>query len=277
MAALASWSVPSTISPCRRRNRPSFCRAWGSCGDSWTFRDREERSSPSPVANIFLMESNRLNPVVSLWQAAGCTRQAHRILCPFFHELRPQTPFGEIRIDHQLLVEIDRRFQPLDLDLFECPPHSRDRLVPVIPVHHQLAEEGVVRGGHGVARIDRRVDANPEPSRKHARYDLPRRRYERLGVLRVDAALDAVSPELDRLLVEPKFLPVGDPDLLPHDVHARDHLRDGVLDLDSRVHLEKIELSFGDIEELDCPHIVVPHRGRRRAPPLLVPVSGPRG
>src|SRR3990170_1656396 len=277
MAARASWSVPSTTSFCLRRKRPSFCRAWGSCGDSWTFRERTVRSSPTPGEKIFLKESNRLTPVHSPSGAARSGWRAPCPLCPLFHEFRPQTTFGEIRIDHQLLVEVDRRFHPFDPGLLERPPHPHDRLVPVIRVDHQLAQEGIVRGGDGVAGINRRVDTDTEPSGKDARRDSPGGRSERLGVLRVDAALDAVPPEMDRLLVESQFLPVGDPDLLPHDVHARDHLRDGVLHLDSGVHLEEVELPLVHVEELDRPHIVVPRRGRRIDRRLMDPVPDPGG
>ncbi len=51
----------------------------------------------------------------------------------------------------------------------------------------------------------------------------------------------------------------GDTDLLGDQVDARDHLGDGVLDLQPGVHLEEVELAVL-VEELDCAGVVVADR-----------------
>ena len=66
---------------------------------------------------------------------------------------------------------------------------------------------------------------------------------ERVGVLRVDAALDRVAGEGHIALLERQPLAGGDADLLLDDVDARDELRDAVLDLQAGVRLDEIEVA----------------------------------
>src|SRR2546430_1451767 len=62
-------------------------------------------------------------------------------------------------------------------------------------------------------------------------------------IFRGDATLDGVAARLQRAGVHPQGLALGDAQLLAYDVHAVHQLGDGVLDLESRVHLEEVELS----------------------------------
>ena len=66
---------------------------------------------------------------------------------------------------------------------------------------------------------------------------------ERLRVLGVDAALDGVAPEARRTGVgQLDLLACRRTDLEGYEVQAGDHLRHRVLDLDARVHLEKVQV-----------------------------------
>ena len=67
----------------------------------------------------------------------------------------------------------------------------------------------------------------------------------------------------DVLLPERQRLARGDEHLLAHEVDARDHLRDGVLDLDARVHLHEEVLAVGCEEPFDRPGGPVAGRARR--------------
>jgi hypothetical protein len=62
------------------------------------------------------------------------------------------------------------------------------------------------------------------------------------GILGVDPALDRMPAAHDVALAEGKLLPRRHLDLLLHEVDARRELRDGMLDLDPRVHLDEEEL-----------------------------------
>ena len=68
---------------------------------------------------------------------------------------------------------------------------------------------------------------------------------------------------LKRSLVEFQLAPLGDPYLLAHEIHAVAHLRDGVLDLDARVHLEEVELPARVEQELDGAGAAIVHGARR--------------
>ncbi len=94
-----------------------------------------------------------------------------------------------------------------------------------------------------------------------------RRRHEATPgrVLGVDADLDRVPEAPDVLLAQPERLPGCDPDLPGDEVEAGHQLRDGVLHLEPRVHLEEVELPVLE-QELDGAGVLVaarpgdPHR-----------------
>mmetsp|Transcript_19968 Transcript_19968/g.42316 ORF Transcript_19968/g.42316 Transcript_19968/m.42316 type:complete len:851 (-) Transcript_19968:309-2861(-) len=96
-----------------------------------------------------------------------------------------------------------------------------------------------------------------------------------LRVLRGHASLDRKPVAPDRLLVRDADLgqrAAGrDHDLALHDVDPRDLLRDGVLHLHSRVHLQKVVAPVGGEHELDRAGVGVAHR---RGDALCVIVHG---
>src|SRR5205814_9140873 len=111
---------------------------------------------------------------------------------------------------------------------------------------------------HYVGRHEMAVHPHLEPAGRHPRHDPARARREGLGVLSVDPALDRVALETHGVLAVAERLTRGDADLLAHQVDARDHLGDGVLDLDPRVHLDEVIALLGVHDELDGPraHVV---------------------
>src|SRR5690606_38162752 len=70
-------------------------------------------------------------------------------------------------------------------------------------------------------------------------------------ILRIDAALDSPSFELNVSLFESQLLTGSNADHLLDEVDARDQLGHGMLDLEARVHLEKIERAILSGDELD--------------------------
>src|SRR5690606_37875255 len=59
----------------------------------------------------------------------------------------------------------------------------------------------------------------------------------------VDAALDGMPAELHVALAQREFFACCNANLLLHQIDARDHFGDGVLDLDTGVHFNEIELA----------------------------------
>jgi hypothetical protein len=73
---------------------------------------------------------------------------------------------------------------------------------------------------------------------------------EGLRVLGVDATLDRVAAETDLFLGDGNRQAAGDAQLFADDIDAGDHLRDRVLDLHPRVHLDEVETAIF-VEELE--------------------------
>ena len=62
-------------------------------------------------------------------------------------------------------------------------------------------------------------------------------------ILCIDAAFDGVSMPFNIRLTEGEPLAHRNSDLLAHEVNAGDEFGDGMLDLQARVHLKKVELA----------------------------------
>jgi len=83
-----------------------------------------------------------------------------------------------------------------------------------------------------------------------------------LRVFGVNTALNRRSGEAHICLFHLQAFARRDANLLAHQIHARDQLGDRVLDLEARVHLQKIEVALGIDEKLDRPDTVVAGRTR---------------
>ncbi len=103
-----------------------------------------------------------------------------------------------------------------------------------------LASIGSKRPPISVPVVDPGVDPDPVAGRPAQRLDAPGLRQEPgLGILGVEADLDRVSGDHDVVLSEPERLPGGDAQLVGDEVPSGHELRDGMLDLEPRVHLEE--------------------------------------
>src|SRR3989337_2813873 len=131
----------------------------------------------------------------------------------------------------------------IDHELSKRPLEPHQTLVAGAGMHDELANQTVIIGGNGVARVGAGIDPDAEASRRVKMRDGPRRRPEGVRVLRVDAAFDGMAVEADVLLAERKRRTRRNPDLLDDEVEPGDHLRDGVLDLEPGIHLDEVELA----------------------------------
>src|SRR5438132_458596 len=104
--------------------------------------------------------------------------------------------------------------------------HPLDRRRAVDAPDDQLGKERVVEAGYRVAFVDTGVLANPGTRCPSERRDRPRRREPPTeGVLGVDPALERGAAPLDVVLGAAEWLTARDPELLAHEVNARDQLR----------------------------------------------------
>src|SRR5690606_2797440 len=129
-------------------------------------------------------------------------------------------PVHDIWFHDQVAEQRDRRFHALQHEFVEGAAQPHQAFGAVAAEHDQLADEAVVAGRDGVARVDAGVDPDPEAAGRMVRLDAPRRRPEGDRVLRIDAALDGMAVELDVALFGPQFAAGGDPYLLLDEVDA---------------------------------------------------------
>jgi hypothetical protein len=93
-------------------------------------------------------------------------------------------------------MESDQRRRPLDHELLERAQHAEPRPLAVDVVHDELREQRVVEARNLVSGPDSGVDANSDSARLLVCGDQSRRRQEAArSVLRVDPALDRMSPD----------------------------------------------------------------------------------
>ncbi|TFB00624.1 hypothetical protein CCMA1212_007206 [Trichoderma ghanense] len=147
----------------------------------------------------------------------------------------------------------------------------------------ELGDHAVVGLGHDAAGAEAPVQADVGivlgGVQQHGVDELARVRHEALlGVLGVDAGLDGgaalAHALLDLGLRQRQLLAGGDAELPLDQVQAGDHLGDGVLDLQARVHLHEVELAAVLVEdELDRAGADVAHGlgGLARLVPEVLP------
>ena len=149
-------------------------------------------------------------------------------------------------------MEADKSLHAIDDELVERAQHPAARVLAVDSVHDQLRDHRVVQRGDLAACDDAGVDAHAGARRLVIRRDRSGCREEAVAhVLGIDAALDGVPVEPHVLLSQRQRLARRDEHLLADEVEAGDHLRDRVLDLDARVHLEEEVLALARQQPLD--------------------------
>src|SRR5579872_2269008 len=158
--------------------------------------------------------------------------------------------FLEGRVVADLLVQRDVGLDSLDDHLRQRIFHARDGGVAAVAVRNHLGDERVVEGRHVVARVDMTVDADSRSPRGVPQPDGTGRGDEGLGVLGVDAALHGMAADLHVALGVGQPLATGDQQLRLDQIDTGDELGDRMLDLDTGIHLDEVELAVFE-EELE--------------------------
>src|SRR6185369_6908791 len=116
----------------------------------------------------------------------------------------------------------------------------------------------------GAAGLDAGVSADALALRRLPELHSARRRQESFAwIFGAQPRLDGMATDAQILLAVAERLAFGDAQLLANQIKTRDHLGDGVLDLQAGVDLEEEELLAAD-EELDRAGGVVADRLRGR-------------
>src|SRR5579883_2881781 len=169
----------------------------------------------------------------------------------------------EIGFGDEPQMQRKRGLDPGDHIFLERTPKPHQALVARSAVNDKLGDETVVVGRHGVALIERAVDAHAGSAGRVIAGDAAGRGCEGFGILGIDAAFDGMTRELDVLLPDSQRRTGRDADLLAHDVDAAHHLRDRMLDLEARIHLDEEELAIL-VEELDRSDAAIAELAHRR-------------
>ena len=155
-----------------------------------------------------------------------------------------------------------RRLHALDPVARERVRQPVERLVPIASGRDGLREQWVVVDGHHAAGLHAAFVAEAGSLGELEDRDRAGRGQEvAIRVLGVDPALDCRPPHLHITLGPAKPFAGGDAELSLDEIAPHDLLRDGVLDLEPRVHLQEVE-AVPLHQELDGPG--VPVAGRLR-------------
>ncbi len=160
-----------------------------------------------------------------------------------FDECCINPALNECRMCEDFLTEGDRRFDPLDHELVERPPHAGERFFTCRTMHNQLADQRIVIGADRITLVNMRIETHARAARHAQLRDFPRAAAEVVfGIFGIDSQLDRRPVAGNQfVLCESEFFARGDANLPLDQVNPGDHLADRVLHLDPRVDLDEIE------------------------------------
>ena len=157
-------------------------------------------------------------------------------------------------------MERDRGLDPLDHHFLQRALQPHDAALSRAAIDDQLGDHRIVIRRDAIAGIDPAIDAHMHAACRVIAGHHSGRGGEVERVLGVDAAFDRMAGELDVLLLHRQRLARRDPDLLAHQVEAGDGLGHRMLDLQSGVHLDEVELAVFP-QELDRARAAIAHVG----------------
>ena len=148
----------------------------------------------------------------------------------------------ETAIGDNALLQRDIGLDAFDHHLAERHAHACDRGFAIAAVHDQLADHRIIVGRDAVTVVDMRIDAHAGAPGAQETLDQAGTRHEGFRIFGIDAALDRVAGEQDVFLAQREFFARGDHQLFTHEIDARDHFGDRMLDLDACIHLDEIKM-----------------------------------
>ena len=178
----------------------------------------------------------------------------------FFHKARIVLTAHEAMRIHHGLVEGDVGAHAHDAIFLQCAAHAQDGLGARFAPDDQLGDHRVVIRRDLETGIYARVHADARTGGQQAVRDAPGGWQEIIiRIFGVDAAFDGMTVEFDIFLFVAQLPSARDADLLRHNVHACDHLGDGMLHLQAGVHFKEIKILVFVYQEFDCPGVDIVH------------------
>ena len=148
----------------------------------------------------------------------------------------------------------------------QCPRHTLASFVPILSTHHQLGNQRIIIRRNCSLLISGGINTHSRPPGRMKRGNFPRRGSEFLRMLRVDAALDVV-PAMHHLPLQYilHLRARRDHNLAFDQIHVGHHLRDRMLHLYARIHLDEMQLLVLVHQKFDRACVPVAHRAQRLA------------
>src|SRR5437867_2869123 len=261
-AALRSTSISRRSPSTSRRNRMATSRERLWSPRNGPLRNRRslerERGPPGDPTTRDEGGGNRGDPFLPRTAApetSGDTQvRDHR---------RPQIPADERSRLEEGAMERKVHVDSPNLVRVDAPPDPFDGVPAVPALDDEFCDERVI-----VRRDDRTPrNAAVNPDARAGWFPIPddatwRREEIADWILCVHPTLDRVPMAGEFGLGDLEAGPRGNPYLLPHEVHARDHLRDRVLDLEPCVDLVEGEAAVVE-QELDRACVAIPEGAQR--------------
>src|SRR5690349_14656283 len=180
------------------------------------------------------------------------------------HELGVGAAFAEVGGGENAAVQRDAGVDAFHDEHLQRALHALYRLLAILAADDEFGDERIVVGRDNGFGVTGGVYAHAGATGWIEGGDLPRGGRELLGVLGINTALDGMAtgengPVQHRL----QALPHRNEHLALDQVDIGDHLGDGMLDLDTRVHLDEMKAAILVHEELDGAGIHVTNPAER--------------
>ena len=185
---------------------------------------------------------------------------AHGVIF-FIDETGTEVPGHETRVPQDPLVKGDIGLYAPHLIFAQRPPHPQDRFHTILTPYDQLCDHRIIVNRHLGSLIDAAIVSHAEPFRQSEPFDFAWIGHEiMLGILGINPAFDGMTGLRDVTLSPRQIATCRHFDLGFHQVDSNHPFRDRVLDLESRIHFEKIEVFLLVQKKFEGPGAHVTHR-----------------
>src|SRR3990167_1968238 len=166
--------------------------------------------------------------------------------------------FLETIATQNILLQWNVGANALDDGLIQCVTHASKSEFPGFAVSNDFSNQGVIIRRDFVAAVNVRVHADARAAWRMEISDRAWRWGKGAWVFCVDTALNGMSANGNVLLCVSQFFPACNPQLFFHQVNARHQFRNGVLNLNARIHFNEVKV-FVLIKELNGAHAAIMH------------------
>ena len=151
---------------------------------------------------------------------------------------------AEVAISNQVFLQVDIGLDAFDHGLGKGNGEPRNGLFARVAIRNDLADQRIIVGRHGIARIGVGIDAYAGAAGHVQRGDLPRRWREFVRIFSVDTAFNGMAPQVNIPLFVAQLLTGGNEDLFLYQIQSGYHFRHRMLHLQAGVHLQEVEVQL---------------------------------